>query len=305
MKFPITMLEFMHQFPDDGACRAYLEKMRWPNGFVCSRCQGTNASYVASRRLRQCAACRYQVSVTAGTIFHATQTSLQKWFLAIFFLSRHKQGISALQLQRDLGLGGYQTAWAMLHKLRSALGRRPGQLLKGTVEADEAFVGGPRTGGKRGRGAPNKTMVAVLVERREKTAGAVALMTVPDGSWSSLGPAVRGAIEGKNATVVTDDWSGYRPLASQGVDHQPEIQGSPERAGELLPWAHVVISNLKAWLLGTFRGVSHKHLPLYLKEFTYRFNRRWLEDKLFFYITRRALEAEPLPYSRLIAERSG
>ncbi len=89
MKFPTTMLDFMHQFPDDESCRAYLETMRWPNGFVCSRCKGTNASYVASRRLQQCAACRYQVSVTAGTVFHATQTSLQKWFLAIFFLSRH------------------------------------------------------------------------------------------------------------------------------------------------------------------------------------------------------------------------
>ncbi len=122
MEYPTTMLDFMRQFPDDNSCRAYLEKMRWPNGFVCSRCQGTSVSHIASRRLRQCATCRYQVSVTAGTIFHATQTSLLKWFLAIFFLSRHKQGISALQLQRDLGLGSYQTAWTMLHKLRSALG---------------------------------------------------------------------------------------------------------------------------------------------------------------------------------------
>ena len=305
MEFPTTLLEFADQFPDEEACWRYLQAVRWSGDFHCPRCEGAEASFLSARRLFQCTSCRYQTSVTAGTLFHGTRTPLRKWFLAIFFFARHKQSISALQLQRDVGLGSYQTAWAMLHKLRSALGRRPGQLLKGTVEADEAFVGGPRTGGKRGRGAPNKTMVAVLVERREKTAGAVALVTVPDGSWSSLGPAVRGAIEGKNATVVTDDWSGYRPLASQGVDHQPEIQGSPERAAQLLPWAHIVISNLKAWLLGTFRGVSHKHLPLYLKEFTYRFNRRWLEDKLFFYITRRALEAEPLPYSRLIAERSG
>jgi hypothetical protein len=123
MEFPITMIEFMHQFADDDACRAYLKKMRWPDGFVCPRCQGTSASYLVTRRLHQCRTCRHQVSVTAGTIFHATQTSLQKWFLAIFFVSRHKQGISALQLQRDLGLGSYQTAWTMLHKLRSGLGR--------------------------------------------------------------------------------------------------------------------------------------------------------------------------------------
>ena len=305
MEFPTTMLDFMHQFPNDDACRAYLEKMRWPNGFVCSRCQGANASYVASRRLRQCTACRYQVSVTAGTLFHATQTSLQKWFLAIFFLSRHKQGISALQLQRDLGLGNYQTAWTMLHKLRSALGRRTGQLLKGVVEADEAFVGGSRSGGKRGRGAPNKSIVVVMVEQREHTAGSAALEIVPGASWKSLGPTVRGAIEGANTTVVTDDWSGYRPLQAAGVDHEATKLVTPEAASEALPWAHTIISNLKAWLLGTFRGVSHKHLDRYLKEFTYRLNRRWNEDKLFYYLTRRAVEAKPLPYHRLIAEPIG
>ena len=295
MEFPTTMLDFMHQFPDDDACRAYLEKVRWPNGFVCSRCQGTNASYVAIRRLRQCAACRYQVSVTAGTVFHATQTSLQKWFLAIFFLSRHKQGISALQLQRDLGLGSYQTAWTMLHKLRSALGRRTGQLLKGVVEADEAFVGGSRSGGKRGRGAPNKSIVVVMVEQREHTAGSAALEIVPDASWETLGPTVRGQIEGANTTVVTDGHRGYSPLQSAGVDHEATTLATPHAASEVLPWAHTIISNLKAWLRGTFRGVSHKHLDRYLKEFTYRLNRRWNEDKLFYYLTRRAVEGKPLP----------
>jgi transposase-like protein len=305
MKFPTTMVEFMHLFPDNDACRAYLEKMRWPNGFVCSRCQGTNASYVASRRLRQCATCRYQVSVTAGTIFHATQTSLQKWFLAIFFVSRHKQGISALQLQRDLGLGSYQTAWTMLHKLRSALGDRSGQLLKGVVEADETFVGGHRSAGKRGRGAPNKSIVVVMVEQREHTAGSAALKIVPDASWKSLGPTVRGRIEGANTTVLTDGHCGYSPLQSAGVEHEATTLGSLEAAGEVLPWAHTVISNLKAWLIGTFHGVSHKHLDCYLKEFIYRFNRRWNEDKLFYYLTRRAIEAKPLPYHRLIAEPIG
>jgi transposase-like protein len=305
MEFPTTMLDFMHQFPNDDACRAYLEKMRWPHGFVCPRCQGTKASYVASRGLRQCAACRYQVSVTAGTVFHATQTSLQKWFLAMFFLSRHKQGISALQLQRDLGLGSYQTAWTMLHKLRSALRRRTGQLLKGVVEADEAFVGGSRSGGKRGRGAPNKSIVVVMVEQREHTAGSAALEIVPDASWESLGPTVRGHIEGANTTVVTDGHRGYSPFHSAGVDHEATTLVTPEAAGEVLPWAHTIISNLKAWLLGTFRGVSHKHLDRSLKEFTYRLNRRWNEDKLFYYLTRRAVENNPLPYHRLIAERIG
>ena len=237
MKFPTAMLDFMPQLPDDGACRAYLKKVRWPNGFVCSRCQGTNASYVASRRLRQCAVFRYQA------------------------------------------------AWTMLHKLRSALARRAGQLLKGVVGADEAFVGGSRSGGKRGRGAPNKSIVVVMVEQREHTAGSAALEIVPDASWERLGPTVRGRIEGANTTVVTDGHRGYSQLRSAGVDHEATTLATPETASEVLPWAHTIVSNLKDWLRGIFRGVNHKHLDRHLKEFTYRLNRRWNEDKLFYYLT--------------------
>ena len=219
MEFPTTLVEFIEQFSDDDACRAYLEEVRWPRGFRCPRCEAAAACYVESRRLWQCSSCRYQTSATAGTIFHGSHVGLQKWFLAIFFLARHKKGISALQLQRDLGLGSYQTAWTMLHKLRATLGRRTGQLLTGPVEADEAFVGGPRSGGKRGRGSPNKSIVVVLVERRENIAGAVALEVVPDGTWESLGPTVRGAMEGANAILLTDGHRGYRPLRAHGVYH--------------------------------------------------------------------------------------
>ena len=142
MRFPVTLLEFVDQFPDEAACWRYLRSVRWPRGFRCPRCQGREASLLAARRLYQCSGCRLQTSVTAGTVFHGTRTELRKWFLGIFFVARHKQGISARQLQRDLGLGSYQTAWTMLHKLRSNLRRRPHQLLRGRVEADEAFVGG-------------------------------------------------------------------------------------------------------------------------------------------------------------------
>jgi transposase-like protein len=305
MKIPATLFEFCEQFPDEEACASYLKEVRWPEGFVCPKCQKRSSSFVRSRSLWQCCHCRHQVSLTAGTVFHASRVPLRKWFLAMFFLARHKQGISALQLQRDLGLGSYQTAWTMLHKLRSALSRRPNQLLKGLVEADETFVGGSRAGGKRGRGAPNKTMVAVLVERKEQSAGAAFLAVVPDGSFESLGPTLRGAIQGADTTLVTDGHKGYLPLRDQGVDHEAHVQGTPARAGEILPWVHVIISNLKAWLLGTFRGVSPKHLDRYLLEFTYRLNRRRIADGLFFYVTRRAAQGAPLPYHRLTAESVG
>jgi transposase-like protein len=279
--------------------------VRWPEGFRCPHCRGAEHSYLEGRQLFQCTGCRRQTSVTARTVLHRTRTPLRKWFLAMFFFARHKQSISALQLQRDLGLPSYGTAWTMLHKLRAALRRRPHQLLQGDVEADETFVGGPRSGGKRGRGAPNKTMVLVLVERREKSAGAAALQVVPDGSWESLGPELRGAIEGQNTTLWTDDFRGYWPLARHRVKHRAQIQRTADRAGTILPWAHLVASNLKAWLLGTFRGVSSKHLQRYLDEFTYRFSRRSISDQLFFYVARRAVEGEPLTYHRLTAESAG
>lgn len=305
MEFPTTLIEFQDQFPDEEACWRYLKAVRWPEGFRCPRCQGRRHSDLEGRRLFQCRSCHAQTSLTARTVLHGTRTPLRKWFLAVFFFARHKQSISALQLQRDLGLGSYGTAWTMLHKLRAALGRGPHQLLRGDVEADETFVGGPRTGGKRGRGAPNKTMVLVLVERREKSAGGAVLRVVPDGSFESLGPELRGAIEGENTTVWTDDFSGYLPLARHGVKHRAQVQGTGERAATILPWAHLVASNLKAWLLGTFRGVSAKHLQHYLDEFTYRFSRRSLAERLFFYVTRRATEGEPLTYHRLTAEPVG
>ena len=148
-------------------------------------------------------------------------------------------------------------------------------------------------------------MVLVLVERREKSAGAAALRAIPDGSFDSLGPELRGTIQGDRTTVWTDDWSGYLPLGRHGVKHRSQIQGAPERAAKILPWAHIVASNLKAWLLGTFRGVSPKHLQHYLDEFTYRFSRRSIAEKLFFYVTRRAMQGEPLTYHRLTAESVG
>ncbi len=304
MRFPSTLIEFQDRFPDEESCWRYLRSVRWPHGFRCPRCGGRESSFIQTRRLEQCRQCRYQASVTAGTVLHRSRVGLRIWLLGIFFVARHKKGISALQFQRDTGLGSYQTAWTLMHKLRSSLGRKTGELLSGLVEADEAFVGGPSPG-KRGRGAGNKSLVALAIERRPHSAGSLQLDIVPDGSWDSLGSFVRGVIEGANTTVLTDGWTGYQPLAEAGVDHQPEIQGAPVRASEVLPWVHVAISNLKTWLRGTFHGVSHKHLARYLAEYAYRFNRRWREDDLFQFVARRAVRGEPLPYHRLTAEAVG
>jgi len=301
-KGPGTIVELMAQFPDEAACVERLRKLRWPDGFVCPRCGGRGSVAIQTRRLEQCRSCRYQASITAGTIFHRTRKPLRLWFLAIFFLGRHKTGISALQLQKDLGLGSYKTAWAWLHKVRSALRERPEFRLTGLVEADETYVGARHERGAPGRTLRGKSLVAAVVENRGERAGALRLEVLPDASQPELGPFVRGAIDQATATVRTDGWSGYGDLREHGAQHRAVVQGDPARATTILPWSHIVFSNLKGWLRGTFHGVSRKHLPRYLQEFVYRTNRRWLEHDLFFYVLRRAVQGEPLPWARLTAE---
>ncbi|MFQ5947011.1 MAG: IS1595 family transposase [Anaerolineae bacterium] len=301
-KGPGTIVELMERFPDERACCELLRKLRWPEGFVCPRCGGRESVAIRTRRLEQCRSCRYQASITAGTVFHRTRKPLRLWFLAIFFVGRHKAGISALQLQKDLGLGSYKTAWMWLHKVRSALRERPEFRLTGLVEADETYVGARHERGVRGRRLAGKSLVAAVVENRGERAGSLRMAVVPEASQAELGPFVRGAIDQAEATVRTDGWSGYGDLRQHGARHRAVVQGDPTRAARILPWSHILFSNLKGWLRGTFHGVSRKHLPRYLQEFVYRTNRRWLEHDLFFYVLRRAVQAEPLPWARVTAE---
>jgi transposase-like protein len=303
MRFPCTLLDFQAQFPDEASCWVYLREARWPQGFLCPRCASRGSHFLATRRLEQCRSCRYQGSVTAGTVFHGTRVPLRVWFLGIFFLARHKKGISALQFQRDTGVGSYQTAWTLLHKLRSGLVADPTQRLQGAVEADETYIGGYRPG-RNGRGV-GKTGVAIAVERRAKTAGAVRLAVIPHATTAVLTSFVQDSIQPQETTVFTDAWGAYATLRRLGIDHRPRKGGRGHQSVHLLPWAHTVFGNLKTWLRGTFHGVSPKHLQHYLDEFVFRFDRRWRETELFIRVLYRALGAVPCPYQLLTAERIG
>ncbi len=308
MQFPETVLEFQEQFPDEEACWQALRRVRWPHGFRCPRCGHRKSYPIAKRRLEQCQRCSYQASVTAGTVFHKTRVSLRIWFLGIFFVARHTPGISALQFQRDTGLGSYETAWTLLHKGRSALWHRAEDRLRGWVEADETYVGSKRERGLRGgREVGHKTIVGVAVEQRRHTAGSARLAVLEGVSFErDLGPFLRGAIDAREAAIRTDGFRGYLPLEEVGITHDRHIQGLDRtRSTEILPWSHMIFSNLKAWLQGTFRGVSKKHMPRYLDEFVYRFNRRWRESELFGFVLTRAVRGEPFPYRRLTAELWG
>lgn len=294
------MAEFDRQFSSEGACREYLVKLRWPSGFRCPRCSSANA-WLLDRGLMNCE-CGHQTSVTAGTIFHRTRKPLRLWFQVMWWVTGQKNGASALGLQRILGLGSYQTAWAWLHKLRRAMVRPGRDRLTGEVEVDETFVGGVEEGSGR-RHVGKKALVAVAAEIRGKAIGRIRLQRVRDSSADSLVGFVEAAVE-RGSAVVTDGLPSYLGLPGAGYVHRPRVvQGSGKAADTLLPRVHRVASLLKRWLLGTHQGrVERKHLPYYLDEFTFRFNRRASRYRglLFYRLSQQAVAVPPVPYQRLV-----
>jgi transposase-like protein len=203
---------------------------------------------------------------------HRTRTPLVEWFRAAYLMTTLTPGISALQLKRQLGLGSYQTAWTMLHKLRRATVNPDREILRGNVEVDDAYVGGKEED-VVGRQVETKTPVAVAVEVRGRASGRIRLRALQDVSGQSLLPFVRETVE-PGSVVHTDGWSGYEGLANAGYKHRVRKMSDAKDPSKVLPHAHRAISNLKAWLLGTHHGVSPKHLQPYLDEFAFRFNRR-------------------------------
>ena len=298
--YPRTLMEFESRFRTEDACWDFLVQLRWPDGFVCPDCQSRKA-WRTERSLFHCAGCGRQVSVTAGTVFQGTRKPLRLWFRAMWWVTNQKNGASAQGLQQGLGLGSYQTAWAWLHKLRRAMVRPGRDRLSGVVEVDETYVGGRET--VPGRGAENKTLVAIAVEKTGRQLGRARMAVVADGTRDELCGFVEACVE-SDSTVRTDGWQGYRDLKHRHYKHDrlPQ-QGSTAEPCELLPGVHRVASLLKRWLLGTHQGaVSATHLPYYLDEFTFRFNRRKSKSrgKLFYRLVEQAVAVEPTPYKKLI-----
>lgn len=292
--YPRTLMEFKERFHTEAACLQYLVALRWPNGFRCPECDH-NEAWETKRGLFQCRKCRHQTSVTAGTIFHDSRKPLRLWFEAMWHITSQKYGANALGLQRILALGSYHTAWNWLHRLRRAMVRPDRDKLNGTVEVDETYIGGERSG-KRGRGAENKCLVVIAVEdtsneevESSKGIGRVRLMRVPDASSESLIGFISTHVQ-PGARIRTDGWIGYEPLSKKGYYH--EIAGSKE-----LNIAHLVTSLLKRWLLGTYQGaVKPQQLDYYLDEYTFRFNRRTsaFRGKLFYRLVQQAVVTEPV-----------
>ncbi len=294
--YPRTMPEFQRFFPDEDACRRYLEGLRWPETFVCPSCStSSDVAWRSRRGLLLCPQCRQQVSVTAGTIFEGTRKPLRLWLLAARELTSQKYGANAMGLQRALGFGSYRTAWAWLHKLRRAMVRPARDQLVGPVEVDESYIGGQEAG-VHGRQTIKKAIVAIAVEIKECGFGRIRLRHVPDVSAESMGSFISDFVRA-GAVVQTDGWKGYAELASKGFEHRVTVlSASPDPAHVLMPGPHRIAALLKRWLLGTLQGgISKQHLDYYLDEFTFRFNRRTSRARglLFYRLLSQAVQTEP------------
>jgi hypothetical protein len=308
--YPRDWPEFMRLFGDEEACVGYLERLRWPEGFRCPGC-GHGEGWRTKRGLWVCRACGRQSSVTAGTLLAGTRTPLSSWFAAIWQLTNQKQGMSALGLQRLLGLGSYETAWAQLHKLRRAMVRPGRELLHGLVEVDEGYVGG-REVGVAGRHTKDKAIVVCAVEvrggKRREAAGRVRLSRLERLSKDALEDFVSEAIK-PGSCVRTDGWNVYEDLPALGYLHEPiTISQTEQPASASMPHVHRVFALLKRWLLGTHQGSIQPHqLDYYLDEFAFRFNRRHSRHRglLFYRLLEEVVTTEPIPLNRIIGGRHG
>lgn len=293
LAFPTSLPEFMRLFPTDAACAAYLERVRWHGAFECPHCheKGEPFRFAARPGVLRCRKCRKDVALTAGTVMQRTHTPLTTWFWGAYLVSSMTPGMSAMQFQRQLGLSRYETAFQILHKLRTGMVRQDRDRIgrKGShVEIDETWVGGSHRGA--GRGVHDQTLVIAAVEVRQRPvkdddkpmkrggryAGRLRLEIVPDRTAASLCGFVEAAVA-PGAMIVTDGAPSYATLTARGYEHLPVVEGNdPQAAEDYLPIVHLVFSNLKAWLGGTHHGaVSPQHLQTYLNEFTFRFNRRF------------------------------
>lgn len=308
--YPKTWNEFLDWFGTEEACLTYLERLRWADGFVCPKCGSVAEAYRASRTRLMCRDCQRQSTVTSGTIFDKTRTPLRVWLAAAWYLTNQKQGVSALGLQRVLGLGSYQTAWAMLHRFRHAMVRPGRDQLNGLVEVDETYVAisdRKRPISPVGRKSSTSDVLVVMAVEilQPKGFGRIRLRRIEEASASHVIPFVQEVVL-PGAKVRTDGSAAYRSLGDLGYDHQRTVMlGSDVPAHVSMAGVHRVASLVKRWILGTHHGsVQPEHLDAYLDEFVFRFNRRTSSSRgmLFYRLLQRAVVTAPVTYGDVVSK---
>jgi hypothetical protein len=293
----MSLTSFMAQYGTEEQCQQALFAWRWPQGFVCPSCGHTKACALKARRLLQCAACRHQCSLISDTIFAGTKLPLQTWFLAMFLLTQAKNGLSALELSRQLGIS-YNSTWLMKHKLMQVMKEREStKPLTGLIQLDDAFWGGRRRG-KRGRGARGKTPLVAAVStdedgnpQRLRLSRVRAFRLREIARWSQLHLS-------PGSHVCSDGLSCFAAVSQAGCTHQPTVISGPGslRRRKVLRWVDTMLGNVKNAMHGTYHAIGHKHLPRYLAEFCWRFNRRFDLGNLLPRLAVVATRTPPMPY---------
>lgn len=299
MVYPANQIKFEMDFATEEQCVEYITRLRWTDGFVCPQCTSKEYWHIKGGLIK-CKKCLYKASPTAGTIFHKSKKPIKLWFRAIWWMVAQKNGVSAMGLQKILGLGSYRTAWTWLHKFRRLMVVPGREKLTGKVEVDETYVGGQKEG-KRGRGSHGKSLVVIAVEVKDKATGRIRLSRIKNASEEQLKGFIKANIE-IGSTIVTDGWKGYTNSALQSYVHivSEPVQYENE---EMLPNAHRVASLLKRWLMGTHQNfVSPDKLDYYLDEYTFRYNRRTSKSRglLFYRILEQAVLHEPVTNKQII-----
>jgi transposase-like protein len=270
----MNLVELMKDFADGDKCRAYLEKLRWPNGVTCPHCEAEKVYRLVKRDQFLCASCEYQFSVTVGTIFHDTHLPLVTWFLATVLLCEAKKGVSACQIQRSLGIKTYKTAWYLCHRIRAAMPETNKPNLSGTVEMDETCVGGKRRGFGRPRGMENKEVVVGIRKRN----GELQMFHLADSKSATLAKYIRENISEDVEVIITDEWpANPDAMRRTGVTRHKTIQHKRRISVDGDIHTNTVenaFSLLRRGLMDTWHNVSPKHLPAYLDEMCFRFNNR-------------------------------
>ena len=310
--YPRTWNDFLDWFVTEEACHAYLERLRWPQEFVCPACSIMAPAYRASRTRLMCRHCRHQTSITAGTIFDKTRTPLRVWFAAAWYLTNQKQGVSALGLQRVLGVGSYQTAWTMLHRFRHAMVRPGRDQLKGRVEVDETYLDitdkPPATASRKRKSNTNKVLVVVAVELLDpKGFGRIRLRRIPEDTEAHVLPFVQDVVCA-GSTISTDGSAAYRSVASSGYAHDRHVMlGSETPAHVSMPGVNRVASLVKRWIMGTHHGAIQPHqVDAYLDEFVFRFNRRTSRSRglLFYRLMQQAVATSTITYGDIKSKKT-
>jgi hypothetical protein len=292
---------FDRQYGSEEQCRAVVVASRWPDGFKCPACGGREHSMVKTRDLFQCTACRRQTSPIAGTIFASTKLPLRTWFRAMYHMTQTKQGISSLELGRRLGVT-QTTAWTIKHKLTQVMMERDAaKQLSGRVEIDDAYLGGERSGGKRGRGAPGKTPFVAAVETTpEGKPVRLKLRRVTSFCSKSISAFAKRSLD-PGCTVVSDGLQCFGSVTDAGCSHQAIKTGTGPAAARMptFKWVNTALGNIKAALVGTYRAINSKHVPRYLAEFEYRFNRRYDLAAMIPRLCWASVRTTPMPYRLL------